>query len=417
MRKAAWAFLISFAFAIPWEYSLDLGAPFGNIARVLGLGLLLIAIPTVLLTGRLHRPGKLEWMTAALYLWFCCTFFWTVTPQSTLVKLRGYPQEMMLIWLVPEFVERPDDVRKLLRAWLAGSWVLALLTVGSFVWADMATADQVRFVAAGQDPNDTARFLNFGFPIAALLLERRENWLGRLLAVGYLPLGLAAVLLTASRSGFLVAIMALGGGAVLVAKRDPQKALVGVFAISALFAIVWTVAPPGTLERLGTISEQLQSGDLNQRADIWRAGWQAFLGAPIIGHGAGSFVSAAGLAPIDTAHNTMLAVVVEGGLCALVPALAILIISIVWISGLPGAIRIGLGILMAVWLVSSLVGTVGENRTTWLLLGLVAACQRLTGISSEAIRAAFQLDRRRQHIQRGSIEGLVPVQNATEIEG
>ena len=187
MRRTAWALLLLFVFAIPWEYSLDLGAPFGNIARIVGLLVLFIAVPAVLRDGTLRRPGPLVWMTLALYLWFCCSFFWTLTPIETLVKLRGYPQEMMLVWLVWELAESPDDLRNLLRAWLAGSCVLALLTIASFVWPDAAAMDQIRFAAAGQDPNDTARFLDFGFPIAAILLGPKENWFAKSLAIGYFP--------------------------------------------------------------------------------------------------------------------------------------------------------------------------------------------------------------------------------------
>jgi protein involved in polysaccharide export with SLBB domain len=40
MRRIAWALLLLFAFAIPWEYSLDLGEPLGNIARIAGILLL-----------------------------------------------------------------------------------------------------------------------------------------------------------------------------------------------------------------------------------------------------------------------------------------------------------------------------------------------------------------------------------------
>ncbi len=377
MRKLTRVLLILFVFAIPWEYSLDLGAPFGNIARVLGLAVLLSAPFAIMQSGRLHRPGAMVWMTVALYLWFCCSFFWTLAPQNTLSKLRGYPQEMMLIWLLPEFVECADDVRGIMRAWLAGSWVLALLTIATFVWPDAASTDQIRFAAAGQDPNDTARFLDFGFPIAAMLIDGKERWPGKILAAGYLPVGLAGVLLTASRSGFLVALVALAGCAALAARRHPKTVLAGVFALPAFAWLVWASAPHGTLERIGTITQQLQNGDLNQRVEIWQAGWHAFIGAPLFGHGAGSFVAAAGLAPIDTAHNTMLAIGVEGGLVALAPAIAIVMIAIAQIIEMRGTIRIGLATLMAVWLALSLVGTVGENRTTWLLLGLVAACQQL----------------------------------------
>ena len=100
MRKAAESLLLLFVFTIPWEYSLDLGAPFGNIARITGLVLLLVAVPAVLQAGRMRKPRALQWLTLALYLWFCCSYFWSATPEITTVKLRGYFQEMMLVWLI-----------------------------------------------------------------------------------------------------------------------------------------------------------------------------------------------------------------------------------------------------------------------------------------------------------------------------
>ena len=57
MRKASWVLLLLFVFAIPWEYSLDLGEPLGNVARMAGLLLLLVAIPAVLQAGRVRVPG------------------------------------------------------------------------------------------------------------------------------------------------------------------------------------------------------------------------------------------------------------------------------------------------------------------------------------------------------------------------
>ena len=74
----------------------------------------------------------MQWLTLAFYLWFCGSLFWTAVPDATLIKLRGYFQEMMIVWLVWEFGESPRDVRDLMRAWLAGSWVLAILTLANF---------------------------------------------------------------------------------------------------------------------------------------------------------------------------------------------------------------------------------------------------------------------------------------------
>ena len=389
MRGLARWLLLLFAFTIPWEYSLDLGAPLGNISRITGLGLLVIAGLAVLQGGQLRRPGALQWLTGALYLWFCCSYFWSVAPEVTAAKLRGYFQEMMLVWLVWEFLETAGDLRNLMRAWIAGSWVLAILTIANFVFGDPGSTEQIRFVAVGQDPNDVARFIDLGLPIAALLLDGKEKWPWRTLAAAYIPIGFACVLLTASRSGFLVAMIALAGCAVLFFQRNPRALLGGSLLLPALAALVWVAAPRETLLRLGSIAEQLQNGDLNQRVNIWSAGWRSFLGAPFSGHGAGSFVIAARLAPVDTAHNTVLSIVVEGGICALLLATVIVAFAMRALFATTGALRTALFTLMTVWLVSSLVGTVSENRTTWLLLAMIALSCRLAEADPQGMELAF----------------------------
>ncbi len=389
MRRIAWFLLLLLAFAIPWEYSLELGEPLGNIARILGLLLLLVAIPAILQAGRIRTPGPMQWLVLALYLWFCCTYFWTIEPLATQARMRSYFQEMMIVWLVWEFAESAGDLRALLRATVAGSWVLALLTIANFATAEAVANAQVRFAAAGQDPNDVARFLNLGFPLAALLVNSERRWPWRLLAAGYLPLGLVAVLLTASRGGFVAAVVALGGSGVLLAYGHPRRVLAGALALPPLAALLWWIVPRGSFERLATIPEQLQGGDLNQRLNIWTAGWHAFVKAPVLGTGAGTFVSAAGTASIDTAHNTALSIAVTGGLVALFLATAIVVVAIWALMQTRGPLKWALAVTLAVWVVTSLVDTVEESRTTWLLLALIALAGRLGVEEPEGLAACF----------------------------
>jgi len=388
MRRIAWGLLLLFVFAIPWEYSMDLGEPMGNIARLAGLAVLLAAVPAVLELRRLRAPVPMQILVLAFYLWLCCTYFWTIEPLATLDKLRGFFQEMMIVWLVWELSDSAADLRALLRACVAGSWVLALLTVANFATAE-AIATQIRFVAEGQDPNDVARFLDMSLPLAALLLNSERRWGWRLLAGGYLPVGLVAVLLTASRGGFLAALVALAGSGLLLGRAHARKVLAATMALPPAALVLWFMVPHGTFERLATIGEQIQGGDLNQRLNIWQAGWKAFAHAPFIGSGAGSFVNAAGTAPIDSAHNTALSIAVTGGLCALFLAAGIVAAAIWAIRLTHGPLRWALGTALVVWLITSLVATVEENRTTWLLLGLIALAGRLAEEEPEGVAECF----------------------------
>ena len=391
MRKAARALLLLFAFAIPWEYSLDLGEPFGNIARIVGLVLLFAAIPAVLQAGRIRTPGPVQWLVLALYLWFCGSYFWTIEPLVTLEKMRGYFQEMMIVWLVWEFAETPRDLRSLLQAYVAGAWVLAALTFSNFSSADAIAAGQIRFVAEGQDPNDVARYLDLGFPLAALLLNSERRWWGRILALGYLPIGLVAVLLTASRGGFLAVVVALAGCALLLVGSHAKGVVAAVLATPLVAAALWFAIPHEAFERLATIPSQLQGGDLNQRVNIWSAGWDAFVRAPLAGYGAGTFVNAAGTNPIDTAHNTPLSILVGGGLIAFALASAAVTLAVRAVLATRGPLRIALFTALLLWGFASLVDTVEENRTSWLLLGMVALAGRLAAENPESLDACFAI--------------------------
>jgi O-antigen ligase len=388
MRRITWVLLLLFAFAIPWEYSLELGEPLGNIARFVGLLVLLAAIPAVLQSGRLRMPGPMQWLTLTLFLWFCCTYFWTIDQQATLVNLRGLFQELIIVWLVWEFAESAENLRALLRATVAGCWVLALLTLANFATA-AAVAERIRFAAEGQDPNDVARFLSLGFPLAALLVtsERHRGW--RLLATGCLPVGLLGVLLTGSRGGFLAAVAGLIGSGIVLAYNHPKRVLTGTLALPPVAVLLWSIVPRGSLERLATIGEQIQGGDLNQRMNIWSAGWRAFVHAPLIGTGAGTFVSAAGTATVDTAHNTALSIAVSGGLCALFVSAAVVAAAIWSITQTRGPLRWALATALTVWGITSLAATVEESRTTWLLLAVIAAAGRLGNEEPEELAACF----------------------------
>lgn len=389
MRRAAWILLLLFAFTIPWEYSLDLGGLLGNAARIAGLMVLLAAVPTILQAGRMRTPGAFWWLTLAFLLWFCSSYFWTIDPVATLEKIRGYFQEMMIVWLMWELADTPADLRSLLRATVAGSWVLALLTLAAFSSPEAIAAGQVRFAAYGQDPNEVARFLDLGFPLAALLVNCERRWPPRLLALGFFPLGILAVLLTASREGFLAAVIGIIGSAVLLTRGRARRAVTVLFALPFFLAGLWFIVPSGTLARLATIPEQLRIGDLNQRLNIWSAGWRAFTHAPILGTGAGSFVAAAHLSPIDTAHNTALSIGVSGGLCALFLASSIVLLAVRYTLRTRGPLRLALITSLLVWILTSLVATVEENRTTWLLLAIVAVAGRLALDDPAGLAACF----------------------------
>ncbi len=389
MARLTVALLVLYAFAVPWQYALDLGEPLGNVARIAGVLLLLVAIPAVLARRAWRPPGLLPSLIFLFFLYLSATYLWSIDPLTTLNKIRAYFQVMMVVWIGWEFLETPAHARHFLRAILLGSILLALLTLFNFTSvATTAVIQQSRFTASGQDPNDVARFLDLVFPIAALLLAEDHSIVIRMLAAAYLPLGLLAVVLTASRGGFLGAIVALLAAFFLLARWRPTAAATVAFALAALSTVAAFFVPPETFARLATIPAQFAALDFNDRFGIWTSGAQAFAHAPWLGYGAGNYSLASGLATEDTAHNTFMALLVMGGLVAATLLFAILIATLRSILRASGLTRIAFLAVLVVWIVTASVGSVEENRMTWLLFACFALLPRFAADSARSPSAA-----------------------------
>lgn len=386
MRRIARFLLLLFAFVVPWQYSLDVGPPFGNIARLAGVALVAIAIPAVLRDGKMRRPGALQGLVLAMYVWLCVSIFWSIDQGVTLIHLRGNFQELATVWLIWEFADSAVDLRDLMRAYVAGCLLLGLLSIWDFA---SSSAGEVRFAAEGQDPNDVARYLDLAFPMAALLCIPERRWPARIAVLAYFPVGVLALALTASREGAIGGAAALAGCGVLLARRNRRLAVWGAASLPVVAGSMFMLIPRQTLERIASLPAQLVGSDLNQRAEIWAAGWQAFAHAPFFGYGAGTFVAAARLAPIDTAHNTALAIAVETGIVGLFLATAIFAVCSAYVRQMQGAVRIAMTTALLAWLICSLAATVQENRTTWLLLGLTALAGRLAAEEPAAMARLF----------------------------
>lgn len=382
MRRYARAILLLCVFAIPWEYSLDFGAPLGNVARLLALAALLGTILAVLQEGRFRTPPKVHRFLAAFFLWICLTMLWSIDRAASFEKARGYFQECMIAWLIWELIQTRDQLRSLLRAWVSGSLVLAVLTVAQLAeWSSSGVTS--RFAASGWDPNDTARFLDLGLPAAGLMLLLVGNAFDRWLTRIYFPVAMIAVAETGSRGGAIAALVACIGCGTLYFRRRGARLAHAFWVVPLLVLAMSTLVPHETLARLATIAEQVQGGDLNQRTTIWRWGWDAVKIRPWAGYGAGTFAASTGLVSSDTAHNTALAILVEGGMVGLFLGGMILVECgrLAWETG--STARLACGTMLAVWVVSSSVGTAAESRTTWVMLGVISVLAHLNGPPSD----------------------------------
>ncbi|CAN5644220.1 hypothetical protein BH23DEI1_BH23DEI1_24470 [soil metagenome] len=175
-------------------------------------------------------------------------------------------------------------------------------------------------------------------PMAWSLMLRNRFRVFQVLNAIYPLLALFAVVLAASRGGFLPALVAL----TVVPLTLARLGLVGrvllfvavVGSATAAFVYVPQMFPEleRNLERLSETDEQLFGGTLTGRTDIWSGGVQVFLTSPIVGVGMGGFyrASAAVLDAPRSPHNAFLSVAVGSGLVGL--ALFVSLFAIVTIG-------------------------------------------------------------------------------------
>jgi ribose/xylose/arabinose/galactoside ABC-type transport system permease subunit len=101
---------------------------------------------------------------------------------------------------------------------------------------------------------------------------------------------------------------------------------------------------------------------------------------------------------MDTAHNTALSLVATTGLCGLFLGFGVAYLAVLSLLRTHGALLLAFGTAMVVWFMTSLVATVEENRTSWLLIGVVALAGRLAEEAPEALASLFSGEYRESQI-------------------
>lgn len=378
MNRLAWLALLAFAFVLPWEDSL-LVPGVGSLGRISGLLLLICALPS-LLTGpriRLRQPSLFLLVMTLFVIWSAVSWLWSADPGSTVMHAISRLQLLALVFLVWQLIDRPERAQPVMLAYVMGCYV----AIGSALFNFLTGTEFVyqRYSVAGTDPNDFATMLALGIPMAWLLTVRRTGgiWFWPLLL--YLPAVLGAILLTSSRGGAIVTLLALLVIPLTMRSLDLPRRLafwfvLGTAALGAIYAapvVIDTVS--SSLQRLSSTATEVASGTLNERAELWQAGLAAFDDAGWLGIGAGAFEQTitpyAGQPKI--AHNTYLSVLVELGPTGLLLFVLCLLSVTVPLLRLPDPERRVLLILGLTLVVGLLPLTWEVRKVTWFVMVLM----------------------------------------------
>jgi O-antigen ligase len=374
MSKAAFWSLWCFVFVLPWDKFIVIPV-LGSIPRLVGLVASAVGVVHVLAQRRVRPLSWFHVFAVLFVLWSGVSAFWSMDPQATGVRFLTYLQLVVLVWLIWEIAWSPERQRALLQAYVLGVSFAAVVTLHRYL-SHVAIVDvTTRFTALSFNVNELGMTLMLGLPMAWYLSfsqpHQRLAWMWRL----YIPLGVTAILLTASRGAFLATLVALAIIPWTLGRlRMRTKVALYAFCAGTLLAAAQFV-PETSWERIATIRSDVDAGYFGGRGAIWKAGLEVAQEHPVAGVGAGAY----GAAVEQTlffgwgAHSVPLAILVENGIVGLLLLLGAVAAVTTPVKHLPPLQRRFSIVLLLAVAVASLSGEWEDRKAFWFVFGVLAA--------------------------------------------
>ena len=388
--------LVIFFFSLPWQDVIKLpGSSFFSVSRVVGLVLVVAGLGVTLRRGtlKLRVPAVTTVLTVMFALWAVCGTLWSRGSHSgAVLQAAIYVQLAVMVLLTWQLCRNLQDHRTLLQAYVIGAYIVAGQIAVQYLtnpFVPNSTQSMERYTGLGGNPNGVAATVALALPIAWYLGHFWARGLLRWLNYLYLPLAIFAIILTASRGGFLIAAVGLMV-VPLTFRQLPTKARVAtiVFALLSV-GVIATAVPLANFSRIAQTSSEISDGDVSNRGVIWQAGLQLYTQSPVVGIGTGSFLSAVGsvLGYRIPAHNAFLLVLIELGVVGFL-LFTLNFLVVLWpLLRLQGPEKM---FYLCFWLalvVSMLPSNVEDAQYVWGFLTLMATRQaytlRLSGLGAQ----------------------------------
>ena len=380
--KVAFASLWLLAFAIPWEDAITIPGV-GTSARLVGMVAVVLGTLAIIEKGNIRRPAAGHVMMAIFVMSAAASYMWSLFPEGTLTQTVTYIQLFALAWLIWELAPRAEQQKRLMQAYVLGTFVSGIDTVYKF-FAHQESAYQ-RYAGAGLDANDLGLMMALSIPVSYFLLIQAKGpitWIYRL----QLALAGTTVLLTASRGATLACLVALTIVPLTQARLTINQRIAVLLTLSLLVAAVVLFVPLTSWERLSTVPGEFEHGTLTGRTVIWKAGWEVFREHPYVGIGSIAFrlivmrvladpirLDDPDFPPAPPAHNTFLSVLVEEGVLGFTIFCAMLIVLALSLKSIPSFQRRLWIVCLGVWAVGVSSLTWEMRKPTWFFFGLLVA--------------------------------------------
>ena len=350
----------------------------GTISRAVGFPVIAIVVFATLYTQQI-RWHSIHGIMIAFGVWAGLSYFWSVEPEYSERTIFSYMQLFIMVWMIFQWAPKVSDVNTLLLAYVMGCWVAVIGTIYSYTIN--VTVVYQRYAASGFDANDIAVVMALGITMSWHLSLQTKNLAAKIFFRAYPVVALFSIMLTASRAGFIISILALFFISWTYIKFVKNKAIVLATAIALLIAAAPYV-PIESFGRIQTIGSEMTTSNLSGRTSIWKAGLQILSVDPywglasFWGKGMGTFPSA--VAPFlggmqHASHNVFLTVLIELGSIGFLLFTLLFGWALYYVFRLPEYERVMWLVLLVQWSAAAMTLTWLLFKGTWLLLGLLIA--------------------------------------------
>ena len=397
-ERIVFSLSLLYLFVLPWQASI----PFFEGDKIVGVTLAFLLAGAwfllVLYRRTVRRPHIFHIMFAVFTGLHVLSILWSVDFSRTILSIPFFIMVGSMMYIYWDLYDTRSAVEYGLQALLLGIFVTAVLVLIAYITAS-GDINRRNFGFTGFNATEISRIFVFGLPITVFLYYSADQfqpvpW--KLINAGYIPIGVAAIIVTGSRQSFVILILLIIiiFFIILYHWRTIYKQYPKTISLICASVVLGVYTFPrfsdlAIFERFFTTTTVIQNGTLNNRTNIWEAGLAVINNRPWVGAGSGTFpsiiepaltsngIDVETLPPDIYPHNVFLGTAAEIGFIGLSFLLLSLLIIIYEISTEREFILFT-SIIILIWIALSLVADLHLYAISWMVLAMLLPLLALT---------------------------------------
>lgn len=287
-------------FLIPFEAYTAVTSTYGflTISKITGI-LILVVLACKFIVNKTKLVGAASNLWPLLMMFFAVNFLTACAsdyPAISFEVLRKIITAYAFFFLTLTLINRHAYSHVMPRILVAATCISAALSIFGYVFnisffaMDVTTGDIKRALGGATDPNEFCMILAFSIPVIAHLFFNEEKPSRRVVFGGLLVVNLISLMLTYSRSGFIMGaiILCLLGINYLTKLKPKYIGFVTLFLLLGIIA-AYMYIPESYKFRIKTSTDVKTDASIGRRASYLLVARDAFMEKPLFGHGPGTF--------------------------------------------------------------------------------------------------------------------------------